>query len=66
VTSGLRLGSPAVTTRGFGEGEMRQVASWIDRVLGSAGEEGVTHEVREEVRGLCTKFPMPGHPVVHC
>jgi glycine hydroxymethyltransferase len=63
VTSGLRLGSPAVTTRGFGEGEMRQVASWIDRVLGSGGEEGVTHEVREAVRGLCAKFPMPGHAV---
>ena len=61
VTSGLRLGSPAVTTRGFGEGEMRRVASWIDRVLGSGGEEGTTREVREEVRGLCARFPMPGH-----
>jgi glycine hydroxymethyltransferase len=64
VTSGVRLGSPAATTRGFKEAEMRQVAAWIDRVLG-AGLKGPTDlettakAVREEVRGLCARFPLP-------
>src|SRR6185295_12727702 len=55
VTSGVRLGSPAATTRGFKEREMEQVAKWIDRVL-SAGLEGpdklekAAREVRDEVR----------------
>jgi glycine hydroxymethyltransferase len=66
VTSGIRLGTPAMTTRGFKEAEMKQVAGFIDRVL-SAGLEGedelsrVTEQVRGEVRDLCAKFPMPGH-----
>jgi glycine hydroxymethyltransferase len=64
VTSGVRLGSPAATTRGFKEREMEQVAAWIDRVL-SAGLEGpeplerVSREVRDEVKALCAKFPIP-------
>lgn len=66
VTSGVRLGTPATTTRGFGAEQMRQTASFIDRVLtaGVAGEEElarVTAEVREEVRELCAQFPLPGH-----
>ncbi|MBZ0172812.1 MAG: hypothetical protein K8E66_10560, partial [Phycisphaerales bacterium] len=65
VTSGVRLGSPATTTRGFREGEMKQIAGWIDRVLaaGLAGEESlssVSETVREEVRSLCKQLPMPG------
>jgi glycine hydroxymethyltransferase len=73
VTSGIRLGTPATTTRGFREDEMRLVAGFIDRVL-SAGLEGeetlarVTAEVRADVRALCEKFPLPGHehaPVAH-
>jgi glycine hydroxymethyltransferase len=64
VTSGVRLGSPAATTRGFKEGEMRQVAAWIDRVLsaGLAGPgelETTAKAVREEVRGLCARFALP-------
>ncbi|MFI4870221.1 MAG: serine hydroxymethyltransferase [Phycisphaerales bacterium JB061] len=66
VTSGIRLGTPATTTRGFKEAEMKQVAGFIDRVLsaGLAGEDElsrVTEQVRGEVRDLCAKFPMPGH-----
>lgn len=66
VTSGIRLGTPATTTRGFGEKEMQTVAEFIDRVL-SAGLEGddersrVTQQVRGEVRDLCERFPLPGH-----
>ena len=61
VTSGIRLGTAATTTRGFGTGEMKQVAAWIDRVLGADAEqrESVTRAVRQEVAELCEKFPLP-------
>ncbi|MGD1914925.1 MAG: serine hydroxymethyltransferase [Phycisphaerales bacterium] len=66
VTSGIRLGACAVTTRGFGEAEMRQVAAFIDRVLtagrkGEAERDAEASAVREEVRQLCGGFPLPGH-----
>ena len=65
VTSGIRLGSPATTTRGFSEGEMTQIASFIDRVLdaGLKGDDArlkETEAVRADVKALCEKFPMPG------
>jgi len=60
VTSGLRLGAPAVTTRGMGDPEMLQIAAWIDRVLASKGEEATTRETRQEVRDLCARFALPG------
>jgi glycine hydroxymethyltransferase len=55
VTSGLRLGTPALTTRGMKEDEMRQVADLLDRVMGDPGKSA---EVREDVRDLCVKFPL--------
>ncbi|OAN80608.1 serine hydroxymethyltransferase [Sulfitobacter sp. EhC04] len=64
VTSGIRLGSPAGTTRGFGEAEFRQIADWIIEVvdgLAENGEEGnaeVEAKVKAEVEALCAKFPM--------
>jgi glycine hydroxymethyltransferase len=67
VTSGLRLGSPAATTRGFGEAEFRQVGRWIVEVVealaGSGGQGCGSVEVRveAEVRALCDRFPIyPG------
>src|SRR5690606_22969575 len=60
VTSGLRLGTPATTTRGFGPDEMRKIAGWIGQVLKAKGDAGVTERVRDEVRDLCARFPMPG------
>jgi glycine hydroxymethyltransferase len=59
-TSGVRLGTPAVTTRGLGVGEMTRIADWIDRVLTSGGSDEVAKRVRAEVRALCERFPMPG------
>ena len=59
LTSGLRLGTPALTTRGFKEGEMKQVAAWIDRVLTSGGDAKVASEVRGEIVDMCKRFPMP-------
>ncbi len=58
-TSGLRLGTPALTTRGLKEAEMVKVAEWIDRVLASKGDEATTKTVREEIRAFCERFPMP-------
>ncbi len=63
VTSGLRLGSPAATTRGFGASEMDQIAGWIDRTLSAGGEAATTQQVREEVRELCGRFPIWGETV---
>ena len=60
VTSGLRLGSPAVTSRGFGEEEMKEVASLIARRLSNLGDETAAREVRDDVRRLASSFPVPG------
>jgi glycine hydroxymethyltransferase len=62
VTSGIRIGSPAVTTRGFKEREMRTVAAFIDRVLSAPADESVARDVRAEVRELTSMFPL--YPVV--
>ncbi len=64
VTSGIRLGSPAGTTRGFGEAEFRQIADWIIEVvdgLAANGEDGnaeVEAKVKAEVEALCKSFPL--------
>ncbi|SDY20063.1 serine hydroxymethyltransferase [Citreimonas salinaria] len=64
VTSGIRLGSPAGTTRGFGEPEFRQIADWIIEVVdglaenGEDGNEAVESKVRAEVEALCARFPI--------
>lgn len=59
VTSGIRLGTAAMTTRGFKENEFRQVALWISRVLKNAEDEAVREEVRKEMRALTVQFPLP-------
>lgn len=58
VTSGLRLGSPASTTRGFKEVEMRMVANWIADILDSLGDESIVDTVREQVKTLCARHPV--------
>ncbi|MBS8228454.1 serine hydroxymethyltransferase [Vannielia litorea] len=64
VTSGIRLGAPAGTTRGFGEPEFRQIADWIVAVvdgLAANGEEGnaeIEEKVKAEVTALCARFPL--------
>ena len=58
-TSGLRLGTPAVTTRGMGPYEMDKIANWMDRVILSKGASSVQDEVRKEVAIFCSKFPLP-------
>ncbi len=58
-TSGLRLGSPAVTSRGMGEGEMVLIGSAIDRVLRNPESDDAVREAREIALDLCVKFPLP-------
>ena len=58
VTSGLRIGSPAGTTRGFGEGEMGQIAHWICDILDNMGDESVVESVKGKVLEVCSRFPV--------
>ncbi len=65
VTSGIRIGTPAVTTRGLKEPEMEQIAAWIDRALATGGVQAGSAEqatelaaIRGEVRTLCDRFPI--------
>lgn len=58
VASGIRIGTPAMTTRGFGPDEFREVAYLIDRVLSDPQSEGVREAVRADVRTLCRPFPL--------
>jgi len=58
VTSGLRIGSPAGTTRGFGEGEMGQIAHWICDILDNMGDESVIESVKGKVLEVCSRFPV--------
>jgi glycine hydroxymethyltransferase len=58
VASGLRIGTPAVTTRGLREPEMKTLANLIARVLDSKGDSGVIAQVKREVKELCDRFPI--------
>ncbi len=58
-TSGLRLGTPALTTRGLKQGQMKTIAGWIDRVLRSQGDEKTIAQVCGDVLSMCDQFPLP-------
>jgi glycine hydroxymethyltransferase len=64
VTSGIRVGSPAMTTRGFKDAEARQVANFIADVLEARGDAGRIEKIGEQVMALCAKFPVYG-PKMH-
>ncbi|MFM8287558.1 MAG: serine hydroxymethyltransferase [Planctomycetaceae bacterium] len=58
--SGIRIGTPAITTRGMREDEMRRVGAWILQVLKNAADETVVSRVRSEIAQFCQAFPVPG------
>ncbi len=61
VTSGIRLGTPATTTRGLKEAEMELVAGWIERAIANMDNDSVLEEIRVQVKELCVKFPLYAH-----
>ncbi|AXU94005.1 serine hydroxymethyltransferase [Erwinia persicina] len=58
VTSGIRIGSPAVTRRGFKEAEVRELAGWISDILDNINDEGVSERVKKQVLDVCARFPV--------
>jgi glycine hydroxymethyltransferase len=60
ITSGIRLGTPAATTRGFGTEEMKQIAALLVKVIKNIDNKKVIEEVRQEVANICRRFPVPG------
>lgn len=63
--SGIRIGTPAVTTRGMGEEDMVRLAGWIVRALRAGSDHSTTHQLRREVEAYCSRFPVPGIPAPH-
>jgi glycine hydroxymethyltransferase len=60
VCSGIRLGTPAVTTRGFGKDEMKAIAAFIARVISHPDDKKALEKVQQEVAQMCCRFPVPG------
>ena len=58
--SGIRLGTPAVTTRGMKEAEMDRIADWLDRVISNITDTALHAKIKEEVKEMCLRFPVPG------
>ena len=58
--SGIRLGTPAVTSRGMGEGDMARIAEWMDRVISAPEDEALGERTAAEVAEFCRAFPAPG------
>ena len=58
VTSGIRIGSPAITTRGMGEEEMVQIINFIDKIISNIEDELIIEKVKTEVKALCSSFPL--------
>ena len=58
--SGIRIGTPAATSRGMTEEAMRQLGEWLDRCLRAPKDDVVLAEIRDEVVSFCKEFPVPG------
>jgi glycine hydroxymethyltransferase len=61
VTSGIRIGTPAIATRGFGEAESKELAGWMCDVIDNMGDEATIQSVKEKVLEICGRFPVYGN-----
>ena len=61
VTSGIRVGSPALTTRGMGADVMREIVRWIDTIITKPGDDHIIKSIRQDIRTLCAKYPIYKH-----
>jgi glycine hydroxymethyltransferase len=64
VTSGIRIGTPAVTTRGMKEKEIEIIAGFIKEALNNPGNENILSRIKDDVRGLCSQFPVYRHRLI--
>jgi glycine hydroxymethyltransferase len=62
--SGLRIGTPAITTRGMKEAQVRQIATFIKTIIENIDNESVIEEIRKEALLLCSQFPVPEHFII--
>src|SRR6476620_7464521 len=58
--SGIRMGTPALTTRGLKEAEMDQVADWIDQAIASNGQDAKLAKIEKEIEAFTRQYPLPG------
>jgi glycine hydroxymethyltransferase len=58
--SGVRIGTPSISSRGIGEDHMAAIAKWMDRAIAAADDERALHAIRAEVAEFCKAFPAPG------
>ena len=58
VTSGIRVGTPAITTRGFSEEDATELAGWMCDIIDSKGEQGVIDAIKEKAKAICARLPV--------